>query len=669
MTRTAKGANLPVPAEPVRIAVCRRNAPGVPVVDVSALLLDAGGRVRGDTDLVFYNQPAHPSGAVRHLGASADDGGPVRADWLWLDLAAVEPAVDRVVIAASADGGTFGQVPGLEIRVTLMSEAPVAYYAVADASAETAFVLGEFYRRDGGWKFRAVGQGYASGLAGLATDFGIEVEPEGEGEGHGSGQPDPGPDGPAVYGPAVYGPSGFRPYETKGSGARTLTVPDRVPPGPVLLEVGREDRDGYVEVGLEDGPPLWRSERPMLRGRFVVRVPEGRRLRLAVKGTGRWTLSVLPLGAAEPLTGRASGHGPDVLRYEGPAGELRYRLDASRQADRDFSLAAAFPGDDPLAPRQAPAPTPAPAGDAGDTAQGSVAAPGPCLLQVRAAAFWSLTSPSSDEVLAEYWSTVRTRRAPLEVVNPTPGAPVVLEYDLVPNSPVGWFEAYESDAGGAERPLPLPPGSGARGRALLFADGRAATRIRFKGLARWSLRLLPLSSARVLADGVEGRGTEVLAHRGDPVLLALTSPARRAGFHQVQAGPLDALSPAVVLAQTGGEGGRGPVQARPGAVTWVSVGTRDGQPWVLGVTGVDEARAFDSEIAGEGHDVIHYTGRPGDARLECGEEAAGESVDLWLLDKNLAPDRRLASGRGRHPLEPGLIQVRGRSRWTLTVGG
>ncbi|MFD9717561.1 TerD family protein [Streptomyces sp. NPDC059076] len=173
MTQIIKGANVPVPTSRLRVAVGRSTAPGVPAVDASALLLDATGKVRGDADLVFYNQPQHPSGSVRHVGTAEGVG--QRAEWLELDLPSVEPVIQRVVISASCDGGAFGSVPGLFVQAIGPDGAVVMHFAVTDATTETAFVLGEFYRRNGVWKFRAVGQGYASGLAGLATDFGIVV--------------------------------------------------------------------------------------------------------------------------------------------------------------------------------------------------------------------------------------------------------------------------------------------------------------------------------------------------------------------------------------------------------------------------------------------------------------------------------------------------------------
>lgn len=169
-----KGANVPVPAHSVRIELAWRTGPGVPDVDASALLL-TGGRVRSDADFVFYNQPAHSSGAVRHEGKRS--GPDAVTDTLFVDLSRIEPAVERVVLAASADGGTFGRVPGLGIRVLdAAGGAELARFDSQDASVETAFILGELYRRQGAWKFRAVGQGYDSGLEGLATDFGISVD-------------------------------------------------------------------------------------------------------------------------------------------------------------------------------------------------------------------------------------------------------------------------------------------------------------------------------------------------------------------------------------------------------------------------------------------------------------------------------------------------------------
>ena len=169
-----KGSNAPVPTTALRVELGWRSGPGVPDADASALLL-VGGKVRSDGDFVFYNQSVHSSGAVRHEGKRVDDGRVT--DTLLVDLARVEPAIETVVLAASADGGTFAQIPELYIEVRDAARGSLAArFDSTGATVETAFVLGEFYRRQGAWKFRAVGQGYGSGLAGLATDFGITVD-------------------------------------------------------------------------------------------------------------------------------------------------------------------------------------------------------------------------------------------------------------------------------------------------------------------------------------------------------------------------------------------------------------------------------------------------------------------------------------------------------------
>ncbi|GGP97397.1 hypothetical protein GCM10010266_20800 [Streptomyces griseomycini] len=163
-----------MPATALRVELGWRSGPGVPDADASALLL-VGGKVRSDDDFVFYNQPAHSSGAVRHEG-KRDAGGRV-TDTLLVDLTRVEPGIETVIVAASSDGGAFGRVPDLYIEVKDAANGTVAArFDSTGATSETAFVLGEFYRRQGAWKFRAVGQGYSSGLEGLATDYGITVD-------------------------------------------------------------------------------------------------------------------------------------------------------------------------------------------------------------------------------------------------------------------------------------------------------------------------------------------------------------------------------------------------------------------------------------------------------------------------------------------------------------
>ncbi|MER8100493.1 TerD family protein [Kitasatospora sp. NPDC094016] len=182
----AKGANIALPAAAVRAVLRWSATPGAPDVDASALLLGATGKVRSDADFVFYNQPRHPSGLVRHLPKQQTSGGAEIIDTIEVELAKLPADVDRVVLAGSSEGGSFRAVPGLRLLLfdaTAGDGTPaLAEFAISDGENVTALVAGELYRRSGAWKFRAIGQGYTSGLIGLATDFGITVDDEAEAE-------------------------------------------------------------------------------------------------------------------------------------------------------------------------------------------------------------------------------------------------------------------------------------------------------------------------------------------------------------------------------------------------------------------------------------------------------------------------------------------------------
>jgi len=173
-----KGSNVPLDAMAVRAVLRWTPGAGVPDVDASALLLGADGRVRSDEDFVFYNQPRHPSGLVRRLPKRSLPEG--LTDTIEADLNALDPSVDQVVVAASSDGAAFGAVRDLRILIYDAAAAggePLAVFDVhAETGEETAIICGELYRRGDGWKFRAVGQGYPTGLIGLATAFGISVD-------------------------------------------------------------------------------------------------------------------------------------------------------------------------------------------------------------------------------------------------------------------------------------------------------------------------------------------------------------------------------------------------------------------------------------------------------------------------------------------------------------
>ena len=143
--------------------------------DVSVLLLDGNGKVRSDADFYFYNNPVAADGSVQLLGKEPTGDG--SEDRISFDLTAVPAEVDRIVVAASRyEGARFGELDDLKVTLADAVGESLLRFVIEDAGQVSAIIFGELYRRGEEWKFRAVGQGYESGLAGLATDFGVDIE-------------------------------------------------------------------------------------------------------------------------------------------------------------------------------------------------------------------------------------------------------------------------------------------------------------------------------------------------------------------------------------------------------------------------------------------------------------------------------------------------------------
>jgi tellurium resistance protein TerD len=160
-----------------------RTTDGQPFdLDASAIGCDADGRVLSDQHFVFFNNTRSPDGAIVHSGDNVTGEGAGDDEQLVVDLSGAPATLDRVVFPVSiydaeTRGQNFGQVRNAFIRVINQAgNAEIARYDLSeDASTETAMVFGELYRNGAEWKFRAVGQGYSSGLAGIARDFGVNI--------------------------------------------------------------------------------------------------------------------------------------------------------------------------------------------------------------------------------------------------------------------------------------------------------------------------------------------------------------------------------------------------------------------------------------------------------------------------------------------------------------
>jgi len=151
-------------------------------LDASALMVGADGRILSDAHFIFFNNLTSPDGSVEHTGDNLTGEGEGDDEAIKVNLAGVPQEVDKIVITVSiydaeTRGQSFGQVRNAFIRVVNQANGQeiTRYDLSEDASTETAMIFGEVYRNGAEWKFRAVGQGYASGLAGIARDFGVTV--------------------------------------------------------------------------------------------------------------------------------------------------------------------------------------------------------------------------------------------------------------------------------------------------------------------------------------------------------------------------------------------------------------------------------------------------------------------------------------------------------------
>ena len=151
-------------------------------LDASAFLLTASGKVRGDHDFIFYNQLKSQDGSVEHTGDNRSGQGDGDDESLVVDLSKVSPEIEKIAITvtihdAQSRGQNFGQIANAFIRVVNQDSGIeiVRFDLAEDYSTETAMVFGEVYRHNGELKFRAVGQGYAGGLAAMCQQYGIQV--------------------------------------------------------------------------------------------------------------------------------------------------------------------------------------------------------------------------------------------------------------------------------------------------------------------------------------------------------------------------------------------------------------------------------------------------------------------------------------------------------------
>lgn len=155
-----------------------RSTDGSPFdLDASAFMVGTSGKITRNEDFVFYNAPNHPSGAVVYNGDNTDGAGEGDDETISLDFSKIPEEIDKIAITVSIHeaverGQNFGQVTDAYVRLLDSNgEIPFKFDLSEDASLDTALIFGEFYKKNGEWKFKAVEQGWQSGLQGLLDNF------------------------------------------------------------------------------------------------------------------------------------------------------------------------------------------------------------------------------------------------------------------------------------------------------------------------------------------------------------------------------------------------------------------------------------------------------------------------------------------------------------------
>lgn len=173
MVALIKGGNAPIATHTPRASVVWSAAGASAAdLDVSAFLLRAGGKVGGDADMVFFNNPSTRGVSLGPLAQRSEDG---FATHIAFDLPALAGDVERVAVTATLPAGmAFAAMPSIRIAIADGAET-IAFDVPTSGMREQALILGEIYRRNDAWKFRAIGQGYVGGLEPLARSFGVDV--------------------------------------------------------------------------------------------------------------------------------------------------------------------------------------------------------------------------------------------------------------------------------------------------------------------------------------------------------------------------------------------------------------------------------------------------------------------------------------------------------------
>jgi tellurite resistance protein TerA len=448
----------------------------------------------------------------------------------------------------------------------------------------------------------------------------------------------------------------------------------KLPAGPVIVE-GRHDGDGLFCVDTLDDRKqpdrlILNSALPRFRGRGLATVPADRRLRLRVQFHGDWEIAVRPLSAARTLGvgEEASGSGPEVLRYDGPAADLRARFDGGRNSEL-FCVHSHEPArlndlyDYKLL-----------VNELGRTSTTAPIPRGPLFVTVaNGEGDWRLQAtpiPVRDGSAAPADGVYKGRRdTTVTLVNARPGHPALLEYEIDNADDRGHEVLLLDEYGDSDGEWMNGGHHGERGSHVMFTAGQAERTLQIRRAGKWRLRLLPIEQAPLLTGPAEGTGSAVLRYEGPPTLLRLRRTTEKAG--RLAAHALNhPRGQRTLIADTDTRRRPvvGPLWVAPEGSCFVRVQAGDGVGWLVEPVPLDEAPVIGGKtkrVTGRGFGVVRHTGPETEMLLTHDYDMLSNLIHLFELDETLFPVRHIGRACGPHRLPGGFLQVRGFGEWAL----
>lgn len=152
-------------------------------LDASIFMTKENGKVGSDDDFIFYGNLEHRTKSVIHTGDNRTGDGDGDDEVIKVDFDTIPSDYTNLSVAViiyDADNRlqNFGMVNNAYVRVAdeETGEELIRYDLSEDFSTETAIVVAEIYKKNGEWKFKAVGSGYNGGLVSLCKQYGIDAE-------------------------------------------------------------------------------------------------------------------------------------------------------------------------------------------------------------------------------------------------------------------------------------------------------------------------------------------------------------------------------------------------------------------------------------------------------------------------------------------------------------